>query len=113
MLYTGQPLVAVDVLQGFLRGGFTDSERASDSLERAFRAARLDPPPGLSPVYRPDVPPERAGLALGYAGLPWAQRLAEALVELAVLRGEFPAPVRVASPQELGLEARTALGAAS
>ncbi|MFC8716079.1 hypothetical protein [Kitasatospora sp. NPDC057198] len=101
MLYTGQPLVAVDVLQRFLRGGFADSERASDSLERAFRAARLDPPPGLSPVYREDVAPEAAGLALGYAGLPWAQRLAEALVELALLRGEFTAPVRTASP-ELG-----------
>ncbi|QKW18850.1 hypothetical protein HUT16_07005 [Kitasatospora sp. NA04385] len=113
MLYTGQPLVAVDVLQRFLRGGFADCEQASDSLERAFLAARLDPPPGLSPVYRDDVPPESAGLALGCAGLPWAQRLAEALVELAVLRGEFTAAVRVASPSELGPEARSALGAAS
>ncbi|MFC8717489.1 hypothetical protein [Kitasatospora sp. NPDC057198] len=101
MLYAGQPLVAVDVLQRFLRGGFADSERAADSLERAFHAARLDPPPGLSPVYREDVAPEAAGLALGYAGLPWAQRLAEALVELALLRGEFTAPARTAAP-ELG-----------
>ncbi|QKW18987.1 hypothetical protein HUT16_07845 [Kitasatospora sp. NA04385] len=102
MLYTGQPLVAVDVLQRFLRGGFADSERAADSLERAFRVARLDPPPGLSPVYRDDVPPEAAGLALGCAGLPWAQRLAEALVELALLRGEFPVVVR-GSAAELGV----------
>ncbi|GAA2125669.1 hypothetical protein GCM10009759_77770 [Kitasatospora saccharophila] len=111
MLYTGQPLVAVDVLQRFLRGGFTDSERAADSLERAFQAARLDPPTGLSPVYRDDVPPELAGLALGCVGLPWAQQLAEALLELALLRGEFPAPVRIATP-ELGPEARSALGVA-
>ncbi|WP_033212679.1 hypothetical protein [Kitasatospora phosalacinea] len=112
MLYTGQPLAASEVLQRFLRGGFTDSERAADSLELAFRAARLDPPPGLSPVYRPDVPPEAAGLALGCAGLPWAQKLAESLLELALLRGEFPATVRTALP-EPGPEGRPALGAAS
>ncbi|GAA2083031.1 hypothetical protein GCM10009759_00790 [Kitasatospora saccharophila] len=109
MLYTGQPLVAVDVLQRFLRGGFTDSEGAADSLERAFHAARLDPPTGLSPVYRDDVPPELAGLALGCVGLPWAQQLAEALLELALLRSEFPPAVRLATP-ELGAESRSALG---
>ncbi|WP_033220834.1 hypothetical protein [Kitasatospora phosalacinea] len=112
MLYTGEPLVTAEVLRRFLRGGFADSERAADSLERAFRAARLDPPPGLSPVYRPDVPPEASGIALGCVGLPWAQQLAESLLELALFRGEFPAVVRTAFP-ELGPEGRPTPDAAS
>jgi len=99
VLYTGQPLEETDVLHRFLRGRFTEAERATDLLESAFRAARLDPPPGLSPVYRDDVLPEFGAVALGCVGLPWVQRLAEAMVELAFLRGELPAPSR---PSALG-----------
>ncbi|MFI1520581.1 hypothetical protein [Kitasatospora cineracea] len=106
MSYTGQPLEAVDVLRGFLRDGFADSGQAADLLERAFRPARLEPPPGLSPVYRSDVPAEYGGVALGCAGLPWVQRLAEALLELAFLRGDLH-PVRP------GAGGRPVLGAAS
>ncbi|MFE1318088.1 hypothetical protein [Kitasatospora phosalacinea] len=95
MPYTGQSLEAVEVLRGFLREGFADSEQAADLLERAFRMARLDPPPGLSPVYRSDVLPEFGGVALGCAGLPWVQRLAESLLELAFLRGELGFPLQV------------------
>ncbi|RPE33005.1 hypothetical protein [Kitasatospora cineracea] len=106
MSYTGQPLEVVDALRRFLRDGFADSERAADSLERAFRLARLDPPPGLSPVYRSDVRAESGGVALGCAGLPWVQRLAEALLELAYLRGEL-------RPDRSGSVGRPGVGAAS
>ncbi|GAA2117830.1 hypothetical protein GCM10009759_64610 [Kitasatospora saccharophila] len=103
MLYTGQPLGDTDVLHRFLLGRFTEAERAADLLEQAFRTARLDPPSGLSPVYRDDAPPEFGAVTLGCVGLPWVQRLAQALIELAFLRGELPVPPRTAS----------ALGAAS
>ncbi|MEV7214014.1 hypothetical protein AB0O31_13080 [Kitasatospora cineracea] len=106
MLYTGQPLEVVDVLRGFLRDGFADSEQAADLLERAFRLARLEPPPGLSPVYRSDLPAECGGVALGCAGLPWVQRLAEALLELAFLRGDL-------QPARPGAGSRPVLGAVS
>ncbi|MGW4804754.1 hypothetical protein [Kitasatospora sp. NPDC004272] len=96
MLYTGQPLEDTDVLRRFLRGRFTEAERAADLLEQAFRAAGLEPPSGLSPVYRDDAPPECGALALGCVGLPWARRTAQALIELAFLRGEFPLPPRTA-----------------
>ncbi|QKW20213.1 hypothetical protein HUT16_15065 [Kitasatospora sp. NA04385] len=92
MLYTGQSLEAADTLRRFLRDGFTRAEQAADLLELAFRAARLDPPPGLSPVYRDDIAPEHGAVALGCAGLPWVQRTAEALLELACLRGELHLP---------------------
>ncbi|MFB7946475.1 hypothetical protein ACFC6L_16340 [Kitasatospora phosalacinea] len=68
MLYTGQSLEVVEALRGFLREGFADSEQA---------AGLLDPPP------------EFGGVALGCPGLPWVQRLAEPLLELAFLRGEL------------------------
>ncbi|QKW22434.1 hypothetical protein HUT16_28155 [Kitasatospora sp. NA04385] len=122
MRYTGQPLEEGDVLQRFLRGRFTEPEQAADLLEQAFRAARLDPPAGLSPVYRDDVLPEFGALALGCVGLPWVQKLAEALAELAYLRGELPAappPERSPARPPLGPAARPArparpvLGAAS
>ncbi|RAJ36104.1 hypothetical protein K353_04844 [Kitasatospora sp. SolWspMP-SS2h] len=103
VLYTGQPPEAVDALRRFLRAGFADSERAAELLERAFRPARLDPPPGLSPVYRAEVPPESGGVALGCAGLPWVQRLAEALLELALLRGDLSF-VRPGSEERPALE---------
>ncbi|GAA2110866.1 hypothetical protein GCM10009759_52520 [Kitasatospora saccharophila] len=89
MPHADAPLGDGSVLRRFLRDGFADSEGAAELLERAFRMARLEPPPGLSPVYRPDVGPELAGVALGHAGLAWVQRLAEALLELAFLRGEL------------------------
>ncbi|QKW20829.1 hypothetical protein HUT16_18745 [Kitasatospora sp. NA04385] len=91
--HADSPLGAGGVLRRFLREGFADVEGAAELLERAFRMARLEPPPGLSPVYRPDVAPELAGVALGCAGLGWVQRLAESLLELAFLRGELHAVV--------------------
>lgn len=92
MLYTGQSPEATDVLRRFLRDGFTRAEHATDLLELAFHTARLDPPPGLSPVYRDDIAPEHGAVALGCAGLPWVQRTAEALLELTYHRGELHLP---------------------
>ncbi|MFC8718894.1 hypothetical protein [Kitasatospora sp. NPDC057198] len=102
MPHADSPLGHGDVLRRFLREGFADAEGAADLLERAFRMARLEPPPGLSPVYRSDVAPELSGVALGCAGLGWVQRLAEALLELSFLRGELHAVVAAFPELDLG-----------
>ncbi|WP_282202252.1 hypothetical protein [Kitasatospora fiedleri] len=98
MLHADAPMGARGVLRRFLREGFAEPEAAAELLGRAFRMARLEPPPGLSPVRQSDVPKEFVGATLGCAGLPWIRQLAESLLELAFLRGELHAVV-VAFPE--------------